>query len=74
MNSIPQPLKMNSIAEEYEHIASLRCDRCGGAYQTIRQALLVEGGTPMDAMEIVCQTCGQEKRLLFDISTFFGKF
>jgi hypothetical protein len=73
MNDPSQPIKISSVAEEYEHIASLRCERCGGTYRIVRQTLLVAGDTPMDAIDIVCQTCGQEKRLLFDISSFFGK-
>jgi hypothetical protein len=73
MEDNTQPIKVSAIPEEYEHIASLRCERCGGAYRIVRQALLVAGDAPMDAIDIVCQTCGQEKRLLFDISSFFGK-
>jgi hypothetical protein len=73
MNDPSQPLKISSVAEEYEHIGSLRCERCGGGYRIVRQTLLVAGATPIDAMEIICQACEQEKRLLFDISSFFGK-
>ncbi|MEO5953548.1 MAG: hypothetical protein ABIQ44_13870 [Chloroflexia bacterium] len=73
MNNPPQPLKVNSVAEEYQHIATLKCERCGGTYHVIRQSLLINGPTPMDAVEIVCQTCGQAHNFLFDISSFFGK-
>lgn len=67
------PLKVNSVAEEYRHIDSLRCDRCNGTFHTIRQSLLLKGPVPMDAVEIVCRTCGHEQNILFDISSFFGK-
>ena len=73
MEDTSQPLKVNSIPEEYAYIASLRCEKCGGPYQTMKQSLLIKGTTSLDAIELVCQACGQEKRLLFDISSFFGK-
>jgi hypothetical protein len=68
-----EPIKVGSIPEEYSYIASLRCDRCGDAYRVVRQSLLVGGTVPMDAIEIICRTCEQEKHLLFDIASFFGK-
>jgi hypothetical protein len=73
MNAPVQPRKVNSVAEEYQYINSLKCERCGGTYHVIRQSLLINGPAPMDAVEIVCQTCGHAQNLLFDISSFFGK-
>jgi hypothetical protein len=68
-----EPIKVDSIPEEYDYIAGLRCDRCGGGYRVVRQALLLKDGNAQDAFEVVCRTCGQAKGILFDISSFFGK-
>jgi hypothetical protein len=73
MEDNPRPLKVDSIPEEYDYIASLRCDRCGGVYRAMKQALLINGDAAMDAIDVVCQACGQGKHLLFDISSFYWK-
>ncbi len=73
MDNTIEPIKVDSIPEEYDYIASLPCDRCGGRYRAIKQALLIKGESASDAIDIVCQTCGQEKQVLFDISSFYWK-
>ena len=74
MEAESEPIQVNSVAEEYQHIAQMRCGRCGGAYVPVQQSLLnPPDGPPLDRIEIVCQRCGNEERVSFDISTFFGK-
>lgn len=73
MDQPVQARVVNSVAEEYAYINTLKCRRCGGTYHVIRQSLLINGPKPMDAVEVVCQTCGHSQSILFDISSFFGK-
>jgi catechol 2,3-dioxygenase-like lactoylglutathione lyase family enzyme len=68
------PLRVDSVADEYSYIAALPCSRCGGHYQVARQSLSApRDNTPMDIIEVVCLQCGQSGSLYFDMSSFFGK-
>jgi catechol 2,3-dioxygenase-like lactoylglutathione lyase family enzyme len=68
------PLKVDSVAEEYAYIGTLRCSRCGEHYQVVRQSLSApQDRPPMDIIEVVCLQCGQSGSLYFDISSFFGE-
>jgi hypothetical protein len=67
-------LRVGSVQEEYRYIQELRCDRCGGEYRTIGQALIKHPGEPpTDKIELECEGCGQARTVAFDISSFFGK-
>lgn len=65
-------IKVTSVAQEYACLAKQRC-HCGGRYNRNTQALLDVGGKKYDQLSISCAECGEEKQLLFDINSFFGK-
>ena len=69
-----EPIKVDSIDEEYQYIATLTCSRCGGHYTVTGQSLLLPPDRPpMDIIEIICVQCSQSNSVSFDISTFYGK-
>lgn len=68
------PLKVDSVADEYEMIGWLRCNMCGEKFTPTSQALIGAGSPePQDRIIIRCQGCGRTGYMLFDISSFFGK-
>ena len=64
-------IRVNNIAEEYAYVSKQRC-KCGGAFEVLGQALLVD--PPCDVLNVQCEECLKEKKFLFDISGFFGKY
>ena len=77
LNFALSPIHVNSVADEYNHVASLPCRVCGsssGTFTVQRQMLLNEPGEPpLDYLNIACGRCGTVGPIVFDISSFFGK-
>lgn len=64
---------VNSIREEYEYIATQKCE-CGGAWQRVRQALVMDPeSVPHDQITVQCEQCSKPQEYWFNISSFFGK-
>lgn len=70
---VSNAIKVSSVAQEYAYLAKQRC-HCGGKFNRNTQALLEIGGRHYDQLSISCAECGDEKQLLFDINSFFGKY
>jgi len=67
-------LPVNSVSEEYAHIAGHPCPACGGAWKVSVQALLQdEAARHLDSIEVVCRRCSRRQTFVFDISSWFGK-
>jgi hypothetical protein len=71
--SFEHALTVNSIREEYAHIAGQRC-ACGGAWEKLSQALQFDDNqVPHDRIDVKCASCGNLSDFLFNCSRFFGK-
>lgn len=67
-----QAIAVDSVGQEYAHIAATPCG-CGGRWRVTGQALLSRQGGFYDRLEVVCTQCGETRVFLFDICAFFGK-
>jgi hypothetical protein len=66
-------IRVNSIREEYDYIASQQC-KCGGAWEKQRQALVFDDAkVPFDQISVRCRSCSSENEFWFNCSAFFGK-
>jgi hypothetical protein len=52
----PDPIPVDSIVQEYEQIARLRCD-CGGSYRRLLRAAEAWKGKRVDLHELRCERC-----------------
>ncbi|RIJ41503.1 hypothetical protein D1627_05550 [Pontibacter oryzae] len=66
-SSFESAIKVASVAEEYQW---LRTHYPGG--QMVEQSLLFHNKKPYDLLEIITEV-GINKKVYFDISTFYGK-
>lgn len=66
-------LVVQSVREEYEHVAAQRC-ACGGTYARQSQALCFnEQQVPFDRISAQCTSCNAVAEFWFNCSAFFGK-
>lgn len=68
-----QAVSVAGVAQEYGLVASQRCE-CGGRWRITLQRLLFHADRPYDLLEAVCPQCGRQRRFLFDIGSFFGRY
>ena len=67
-----QAIPAASIDAEYAYLGAQPCPACGQGYRLARQTLVHHADRPYDILDIRCTGCGAERRLVFDISSFFG--
>lgn len=67
-------LPVNSVSEEYAHIAGHPCPACGGAWKVTVQTLLQdEAARHLDRIEVVCRQCSRRQTFVFNIDAWFRK-
>lgn len=66
-SSFEKAIKVNSVTEEYEWLRKYYPD-----FEMISQGLYFENNIPYDVLSIIVD--GVEKKVHFEISSFFGKF
>jgi len=64
---ITEKTEMTGVSAEYDWLA-----KNYPGYHSLGQSLLIEGKTPYDMIKIRTST-GEEKKVYFDISNYFGK-
>lgn len=72
-SSESRAIKVNSIPEEYDLMRRLEC-ACGGKFVPNGQMVYERQEKMYDELGIKCEQCGNEHALIFDVSSFFGKF
>ena len=67
-----EDFSVDSVHEEYAHIAERRCE-CGGSYRMEQQMLLHEiaGERRLDCLRCKCAKCGVERNFSFDVTKLF---
>ena len=66
---------INSVHEEYEHIAKQHC-QCGGTYRMVKQMLIrrMPGESRFDSLRCKCVKCGAERCFTFDVAKLFCRY
>ena len=69
-----EAFSVDSVHEEYQHIAEQRCE-CGGVYRVEQQMLLHEipSERRLDSLRCKCVKCGRERGFCFDITDLFRR-
>lgn len=69
-------MAVQSVHEEYEHVAGQRCPRCGGPYQVTSQALMEspDGRHHLDVLHVKCEGCGRETSVKFNIDAVWEQY
>jgi len=66
-----QLIIVHDVSQEYWYIGRTPCS-CGGRFEKETQALQRRDGKPVDRLMTRCNTCGQSREFIFDITAFHG--
>lgn len=71
-SAYPNSVKVNSLEEEMAYIDGQSCAD-GGSFQVVGRRIVQKDGYLLEEVRVRCTSGGEEKVLLFDISSFVGR-